>query len=90
MTWQEYDTREFDDVEIVFGSIVYMMDVSNIVGFIMRTFVQTGTFGDGLIAAVDAKVAAWQSLLPACKKDPMRQNGVLDEIMFQAHLMAAM
>jgi len=56
----------------------------------MRTVVQSGTFSDSLIDAVDAKVAAWQSLLPACKKDPMLQNGNIDEIMFQAHLMAAM
>lgn len=61
-----------------------------VVGFIMRTVVQSGTFSDSLIDAVDAKVAAWQSLLPACKKDPMLQNGNIDEIMFQAHLMAAM
>ncbi|KAF2679093.1 nicotinate-nucleotide diphosphorylase [Lentithecium fluviatile CBS 122367] len=88
-TWQEYDTREFADVEAIYSSIVYMIDVSKIVTFIMRSFTETGAFSDSLIAAVDAKVAAWQSLLPACKKDPMRQNGTIDEIMFQAHLMAA-
>ena len=56
----------------------------------MRSVVQTMTFSDSLVATIDAKIAAWQALLPACKKDPMRPNGSLDEIMFQAHLMAAM
>jgi hypothetical protein len=60
------------------------------VAYIMRTFLQTGTFSDSLIAAVDAKVAAWQSLLPACKKDPMRQNGNIDQVMYHAHFLSAM
>jgi hypothetical protein len=88
-TWQEYGRREFDDVEVIYSSIVYWMDVANIVTFIMQTFIRTSTISETLVAAVDAKVAAWQSLLPACKKDPMRQNGKVDEIMFQAHLLAA-
>lgn len=61
----------------------------NLVTFIMQSFTQTGVFSDALIAAIDAKVAAWQALLPACKKDPMRVDGTIDEIIFQAHLMAA-
>ena len=56
----------------------------------MRGFLETGTFGDGLISAVDAKIAIWQALLPACKKDPLRNNGQVDEVMFLAHMVAAM
>lgn len=88
-TWQEYEMREFADIEVVYSSIVYLTDISRVVAYIMRSFTQTGTFDDTLISAVDAKVAAWQSLLPACKKDPMRQNGTVDEVIFMAHMMAA-
>ena len=57
---------------------------------VMRCFLETGTFGDTLICAIDAKVAIWQSLLPACKKDPLQPDGRVDEVMFMAHMIAAM
>ena len=56
----------------------------------MRTFTQNGTFSDDLLAIVDAKIAVWQALLPACKKDPLQQDGKVDEVMFLAHMIAAM
>lgn len=55
----------------------------------MRTFLATGTFSDDLLASVDAKVAVWQSLLPACKKDPLQKNGKVDEVMFLAHMVSS-
>ena len=55
----------------------------------MRSFVKLGTFTDSLVASVDVKVAAWQSLLPACKRDALRSDGKVDEVMFMAHEMAA-
>jgi hypothetical protein len=55
----------------------------------MRMFLATGTFSDDLIASVDARVAAWQSLLPAIKKDPLQKNGKVDEVMFLAHMVSA-
>lgn len=48
----------------------------------MSMFLETGTFGDSLIDSCDAKLAIWTSLLPACKKDPLRKNGSLDEVMY--------
>ncbi|KAJ4300685.1 hypothetical protein N0V90_002773 [Kalmusia sp. IMI 367209] len=87
-TWQQYDMREFDDVEVVYSSITYMVDVSRISTYIMQSFMDTGTFNAAFVASIDAKLAVWHSLLPAVKKDPMRQNGTVDEIMFMAHLMA--
>ncbi|KAF1956692.1 nicotinate-nucleotide diphosphorylase [Byssothecium circinans] len=88
-TWQEYDTREFADIEIIYSSIVYLLDISKVVVYIMRSFIELGTFTDSLIASVDAKVAAWQSLLPVSKRDPLRVDGKVDEVMFMAHEMAA-
>jgi hypothetical protein len=55
----------------------------------MRMFLATGTFSDALLASVDAKVAVWQSLLPACKKDPLQKNGNVDEVMFLAHMVCS-
>jgi nicotinate-nucleotide pyrophosphorylase (carboxylating) len=56
----------------------------------IRTFMQTGSFTDTVISNVDVKIAIWQSLLPACKKDPLRKDGRVDEVMFLAHLSTTM
>jgi nicotinate-nucleotide pyrophosphorylase (carboxylating) len=81
--------REFSDIEVIYSSIVYLYDVGQVVSYIMKTFLATGTFSDSLIQASDAKVAVWHSLLPACKRDPLRQDGRVDEVMFLAHLVGA-
>ncbi|KAL1601695.1 hypothetical protein SLS60_006610 [Paraconiothyrium brasiliense] len=57
---------------------------------VMKSFMETGIFNMAFVATIDAKVAVWQSLLPAVKRDPMRQDGTIDEVMFLAHLMASM
>jgi hypothetical protein len=33
---------------------------------------------------MDTKLAIWSSLLPASKKDPLRKDGTVDEVMFLA------
>ena len=49
----------------------------------MNMFLETGTFGESLVDSCDAKLAIWSSLLPACKKDPLRRNGQVDEVMYE-------
>jgi hypothetical protein len=56
----------------------------------MNTFLNTGQFTDELINGCDTKIAIWNSLLPSVKKDPMRKNGQVDEVMYMAHMVAAM
>jgi hypothetical protein len=41
-TWQAYESREFEEVEIVFSSMTYLWDVERVVGAIMRMFLETG------------------------------------------------
>ncbi|ORY15892.1 Quinolinate phosphoribosyl transferase [Clohesyomyces aquaticus] len=86
---EEYDRRDFVEVEVVYSSLTYLYDISRVVEYIMRTFVETGSFNEDLISTVEAKVAVWKSLLPICKKDPLRQDGTIDEIMYLAHLLSA-
>lgn len=54
----------------------------------MVSFRNTGTFNPSFVWKIDAKLAAWRSLLPASKKDVMRPDGSVDEVMFLAHMMA--
>ena len=57
---------------------------------VMKSFIDTGTFNAEFVATIDAKLAIWHSLLPSVKRDPLRQDGSVDEVMFLAHLMATM
>lgn len=57
---------------------------------VMTTFATGGQFSKELVDTMDTKVAIWHSLLPIVKRDPMRKDGTIDEIMFQAHMVGAM
>ncbi|KAH7095127.1 Quinolinate phosphoribosyl transferase [Paraphoma chrysanthemicola] len=87
-TWQDYENREFEEVEVIYSSIVYLYDLVKIVASVMDMFLETGTFGEAMIERCDTKLAIWTSLLPACKKDPLRKDGRVDEVMFAAHMIA--
>ncbi|KAF1920553.1 Quinolinate phosphoribosyl transferase [Ampelomyces quisqualis] len=86
--WQDYENREFEEIEVVFSSIVYLYDMVKIVESVMDMFIESGTFGEAITERCDTKIAIWTSLLPTCKKDPLRKNGSVDEIMFTAHMVA--
>ena len=82
--------REFDDVEVVYSSLTYLYDIEGTVTMIMRSFIETGVWGEAIITSSDARVAVWQALLPASKRDPLRLDGTVDEIMFLAHMCSTM
>lgn len=56
----------------------------------MNAMMAGGEFDENLVETVDSKIASWQALLPASKKDPMRMDGTIDEVMWQAQSSAAM
>lgn len=87
VSWQDYEDREFAEVEIVFSSIVYLYDMARIVSNVITAYLQTGNLGEAMSDPFDTKLAVWTSLLPACKRDSLRQHGRgLDEVMFTAHM----
>lgn len=88
-TWHDYENREFAEVEIIYSSLVYLYDMAKVVANVMNMFIESGTFGEHIVDSCDAKLAIWSSLLPACKKDPLHKNGQVDEVMFMAHMIAA-
>ncbi|KAH7071777.1 hypothetical protein FB567DRAFT_538792 [Paraphoma chrysanthemicola] len=88
-TWQEYQAREFDEVEVVFSSIAYFHDLNLVVSDLINTLLRGGTYNEELIDNADAKTAAWLSLLPTSKKDPLRLDGTMDEVMFTTLAQAA-
>ena len=49
---------------------------------VMNTFLDTAVVSEALVQNCDTKLAIWSSLLPACKKDPLRLGGQVDEVMY--------
>ncbi|OCK84401.1 hypothetical protein K432DRAFT_414025 [Lepidopterella palustris CBS 459.81] len=88
-TFQDYDVREFSDVEIVFSSFTYLIDIIRIVNSVMRAADQVGGFTDGLVDIADTKLSVWQSLLPVYKREPIREDGKVDEVLYLAHMIMA-
>jgi hypothetical protein len=84
--WQDYENRELAEVEVVYSSIVYMYDVAKIVGDFIAAFLENFCLGEAMIERCDTKFAIWTSLLPASKRDPLRRDGRVDEVMFMAHM----
>ncbi|KAF2849343.1 hypothetical protein T440DRAFT_490581 [Plenodomus tracheiphilus IPT5] len=89
VTWAEFENREFADVQVVYSSLVYLYDIAMVVAYIMQSFLATGSFTEAIIDGTDAKLAIWISLLPDSKRDPMRSDGRIDEVMFMAHMCLA-
>ncbi|KAI4955716.1 hypothetical protein J4E91_001577, partial [Alternaria rosae] len=56
----------------------------------MKSFIDTAIFSETMTENCDMKLAIWSSMLPACKKDPLRPDGQVDEVMYMAHMCAAM
>lgn len=49
---------------------------------VMNTFLDTSVVNEAMVETCDTKLAVWSSLLPACKKDPLRHDGRVDEVMY--------
>lgn len=49
----------------------------------MSGFIESGSFVESIVDSCDTKVAIWSSLLPTCKKDPLRPDGKVDEVMYE-------
>ncbi|KAF2500151.1 hypothetical protein BU16DRAFT_452958 [Lophium mytilinum] len=85
-TLADYDIRELDEVEVVFSSFTYLIDGLRIVSELMRNFGDFKASWEETTVYTDARLSAWSSLLPACKKESILPDGSVDEVMFFAHL----
>ncbi|KAK9319415.1 hypothetical protein V1517DRAFT_332637 [Lipomyces orientalis] len=86
-TLQEYDMREFmDDDGQEFSSFAELVGLTRSLDLALapRRNLDFDTT-TAVCANVDASVTAWTSLLPASKKDIVRQDGSFDEVLFKAN-----
>ncbi|KAF2629875.1 nicotinate-nucleotide diphosphorylase [Macroventuria anomochaeta] len=88
-TYQEMENRELADIEVVYSSIAYLHDMCRTVAYVMNMFATSSQFSRELIDTMDAKIAIWHSLLPSVKRDPMRKDGTVDEVIYTAHMIGA-
>jgi hypothetical protein len=42
VSWEEYQVREFAEIEVIYSSIVYLYDIAQVITYVMKTFL--GTF----------------------------------------------
>ncbi|KAL4879892.1 hypothetical protein BJY04DRAFT_219697 [Aspergillus karnatakaensis] len=87
-TLQEYDMREFlDDDERNFSSFAEMVGLTR--GLDIALTARQGmtiVSAPGISANTDATVTAWRSLLHPSKKNIVREDGTVDELLFKANM----
>ncbi|KAL4995356.1 hypothetical protein BDV10DRAFT_134486 [Aspergillus recurvatus] len=87
-TLQDYDMREFlDDDDRVFSSFAELVGLTR--GFDLALAARQGMTianAPAICANADATVTAWRSLLHPSKKDLVRGDGTVDELLFKANM----
>jgi hypothetical protein len=82
-TISEFDARFFAEEEPGFSSYAYRIDAVRILNCALKIREMAGSH-ENLIEAIDARVASWFLNLPSSKAKLLRQDGSVNEIMFQA------
>ncbi|KAJ5295351.1 hypothetical protein PENANT_c001G06278 [Penicillium antarcticum] len=82
-TIAQFDTHVFADEEPEFSSHTYRIDAVRILNWALKIRDMSGS-NENLIEAIDARIASWFLNLPSSKAELLRQDGSVNEIMFQA------
>ncbi|PKS08759.1 hypothetical protein jhhlp_004812 [Lomentospora prolificans] len=83
----DYDNRCFEDEDEAFTSFTYLIDVARILGTALAAGDIAGGTPSSLAKNAEANIMSWELHLPSDKRDPVRSNGTVDEVLFRAHLM---
>lgn len=86
MTLEDLENKEFSGDDRDFSSFAYRILCGRNLGRYMRTPPIQGPDDDNL-TRIEALLTNWRLHLPQNKKDALQNNGMLDEMMFQAHMM---
>ena len=89
-TIQEYDDDTFSGAEpTVFSSFTYLIDAIRILGKVFEVARLDSTFEYHAVDVVDTYLCNWRNNLPASKLDIVSNDGTIDEVLFQAHMVNA-
>ncbi|KAL2009369.1 hypothetical protein VTN00DRAFT_7563 [Thermoascus crustaceus] len=82
-TISQFDDRVFADEEMDFSSFSHRIEAVRILGRVVA-LQDTREGQQDMVEAIDARIASWFHHLPESKSEPMRPDGSVDEMMFQA------
>jgi hypothetical protein len=90
-TLQDYDDSTFlaaSDEDIVFSSSTYRIDAVRIVHKVLAA-VRCTPIEPVAMDLADTHLTNWILHLPLAKKKPLDRDGIIDEVMFEAHMIIA-
>ncbi|KAH7129554.1 C6 zinc finger domain-containing protein [Dactylonectria estremocensis] len=85
-TLRDYDNRGFEDVEVSFSSYTYLIDAIRILGTVLGAGDIVSGSALSLVKNAEANIMSWYLHLPQSKRDPVRADGTVDEVLFRAHM----
>ncbi|CAN9341433.1 unnamed protein product [Alternaria alternata] len=88
-TLQDYDDSSFLAHAFTFSSFTYLIDAIRILGKVFETARLDSTFEYHAVDVVDQYLCNWRLHLPASKMELVSNDGHIDEVLFQAHMVNA-
>ncbi|KAL5117250.1 hypothetical protein ACEQ8H_004809 [Pleosporales sp. CAS-2024a] len=88
-TLQDYDESAFLPALPIFSSFTYLIDAVRILGKVFECARLDSTFEYHAVDVVDQYLCNWRLHLPASKLDIVNNDGQVDEVLFQAHMVNA-
>ncbi|KAK1239846.1 hypothetical protein MKX08_007288 [Trichoderma sp. CBMAI-0020] len=83
-TLRQYDDRGLNDES--FSSYAYLIDATRILGTTLAAGDTTNESPYSLVKNAEANLMSWHLYLPQRKRDPVRRDGTIDEVLFKAHM----
>lgn len=83
---QDYDDSAFMPSLPVYSSYTYLIDAIRILGKVFECARLDSTFEYHAVDVVDQYLTNWRLHLPVNKLDIVNNDGVVDEVLFQAHM----
>ncbi|KAF1943572.1 hypothetical protein EJ02DRAFT_131015 [Clathrospora elynae] len=88
-TLQDYDDSAFLSSLATFSSFAYLIDAIRILGKVFDCARLDSTFEYHAVDVVDQYLCNWRLHLPSSKLEVVSNDGVVDEVLFQAHMVNA-
>ncbi|OCL10270.1 hypothetical protein AOQ84DRAFT_315728 [Glonium stellatum] len=82
---QEYDDASFAVEEMVFSSFTYLIDAVRVMGKVLEVS-RADSLEYQSVTSADACLVNWTLHLPPNKRDIVANDGQIDEVLFQAHM----
>ncbi|KAI1427177.1 hypothetical protein F5Y12DRAFT_739101 [Xylaria sp. FL1777] len=86
-TLAEFDRADFEDECHGFSSLTYLIALVRTGRCIKRFFEQSKDQPDRTVAWADALLMNWKLHLPSDKEEIFTENGEMDDVMFQSHIL---